>query len=240
MKQMSLNRTFYSLIVANFTLAGFVAIAADAPGVADFQTNIKPLLENYCFDCHADGANKGNIAFDEFKTDQAMLEDHELWLHVLKNLRAGLMPPQKKSQPTSEEKERIAQWIKRSVFAADPKNPDPGRVTIRRLNRVEYRHTIRDLIGVKFDTDSAFPPDDTGYGFDNIGDVLTLPPMLLEKYVVAANQIISQVVPTSSKVVREEIVGGIEFTGAENARPNSRIRRREFPEPFALDRKSVV
>ena len=76
----------------------------------------------------------------------------------------------------------------------DRKDPDPGRVTVRRLNRVEYRNTIRDLIGVDYDTTSEFPPDDTGHGFDNIGDVLTLSPMLLEKYLNAANTIISMAV----------------------------------------------
>jgi len=139
------------------------------------------------------------------------------------------MPPPKKPQPTPEEKERIAQWIKSAVFKIDPQNPDPGRVTIRRLNRTEYRNTIRDLLGVNFDTQNIFPPDDTGHGFDNIGDVLTLPPMLLEKYVVAANQIVSQAVPTSPRAMREEIVDGAEFTGAENALPKSRRPKPEFP-----------
>jgi hypothetical protein len=215
-------------------LSGGVLQAAENRGAAEFQKNIKPILENYCFDCHADGANKGNVVFDEFKNEQAVLENHELWLHVLKNLRAGLMPPQKKSQPTKEEKELVERWIKSAVFAIDPLNPDPGRVTIRRLNRVEYRSTIRDLIGVQFDTQSAFPADDTGHGFDNIGDVLTLPPMLLEKYVVAANQIVSQAVPVAPKVIREEIVDGADFDGAENARPKPRRERPEFPEPMAL------
>lgn len=210
------------------------AFAAAEADLREFRKDIRPLLENYCFDCHADGANKGNVAFDEFKSDTTALEDHELWLNVLKNLRAGLMPPPKKSQPKADEKARIEQWIKHSVFAADPQNPDPGRVTIRRLNRVEYRNTIRDLIGVRFDTATAFPADDTGHGFDNIGDVLTLPPMLLEKYVLAANQIISQIVPASAKVIREEVVDGADFEGAENARPKANNRRPEFPEPLSL------
>lgn len=213
---MKLIRIFYGLIASNIALTGPVAIAAGSPGVMEFQKSIKPLLENYCFDCHADGANKGNVAFDEFKTDQAAFEDRELWLHVLKNLRAGLMPPQKKSQPTNEEKKQIEQWIKHAVFAADPQNPDPGRVTIRRLNRVEYRNTIRDLIGVNFDTETAFPPDDTGHGFDSIGDVLTLPPMLLEKYVMAANQIVSEAVPNVSRVMRSRNIGGQEFSGGKD------------------------
>lgn len=218
----------------NFTIfaAGFfigpMAGAADSSGATDFRKNVRPILENYCFDCHADGARKGGVAFDEFKTDQAALEDRDLWLHALKNLRAGLMPPQKRDQPTKAEKEIIENWIKRAVFAADPQNPDPGRVTIRRLNRTEYRNTIRDLLGVDFDTGTTFPPDDTGHGFDNIADVLTLPPMLLEKYVVAANQIVGDAVPAVSRVVPEKIVAGRQFQGGGEAmaeRPGRPQRR---------------
>jgi hypothetical protein len=205
---------FRKILTGSFAvgaLTAATAFAADTNGGGEFHRTIRPLLENYCFDCHADGANKGNVAFDEFKSDQAVIDDHELWLHVLKNLRAGLMPPPKKSQPTKEEKERIELWIKRTVFAADPQNPDPGRVTIRRLNRVEYRNTIRDLLGVEFDTAGTFPPDDTGHGFDNIADVLTMSPLLLEKYVSAANQIVTEAVPSVSKVMPERVIFGRQF-----------------------------
>lgn len=226
-KLMSCPRTFSALSVASLVLVGFVTNAADSSGTEEFQKTIKPLLENYCFDCHADGESKGNVVFDGFKNDQAALEDRELWLHVLKNLRAGLMPPQKKSQPTTEEKAKIERWIKDSVFVADPLNPDPGRVTIRRLNRVEYRNSIRDLIGVDFDADSNFPPDDTGHGFDNIGDVLTLPPMLLEKYFTAANQIVSEAVPSVSRIVRERYVAGMEFRSSKEPPEDQGGRRRD-------------
>ena len=225
-KLMSLPRTIFALSVASLVLAGLVTNAADSAGTKDFQKTIKPLLKNYCFDCHADGESKGNVAFDGFKDDQAVLDDRELWLHVLKNLRAGLMPPQKKSQPTKAEKELVEQWIKRAVFAADPQNPDPGRVTIRRLNRVEYHNSIRDLMGVDFDTESSFPPDDTGHGFDNIGDVLTLPPMLLEKYFTAANQIVSEAVPNVPRVVREKYVAGMEFRSSKDPSEDQGGRRR--------------
>jgi len=192
------------------------SFGAESPSATEFRKVIRPILESYCFDCHADGAKKGNVAFDEFKNDQAAMEDRELWLHALKNLRAGLMPPQKKAQPTPEEKQRIEHWIKYAVFDIDPKNPDPGRATIRRLNRVEYRNTIRDLIGVDFDAKGAFPPDDTGHGFDNIGDVLTLPPMLLEKYMLAANKIINEAVPQVSGVMRERHIPGRQFLGGDD------------------------
>ena len=97
------------------------------------------------------------------------------------------------------------------ALGIDPDDPDPGRVTVRRLNRVEYRNTIRDLIGVDYDVTSEFPSDDTGNGFDNNGDVLTLSPMLLEKYLTAANTIISRAVPTVPKVVAEQAIPGGSF-----------------------------
>ena len=211
-------------------VAALPAIAAELPAGAEFRKNIQPLLKEYCYDCHADGAKKGGVAFDEFKSDQTMVADHDLWLRVFKNLRAGMMPPQKKSQPVAAEKERIEQWVKQSVFEVDPQNPDPGRVTIRRLNRAEYRNTIRDLLGVEYDTASSFPPDDTGHGFDHIGDVLTLPPMLLEKYVVAANQIITGLVPTVDRVMPETTVSGRQFRSGrerDSGNPNGRPQRRE-------------
>lgn len=230
---MNVVENIFSRILPVIVLFGLTASAAQLTGGIEFQKHIKPILENYCFDCHADGVNKGNVAFDEFKTDQAMLENRELWLHALKYLRAGLMPPPKKPEPTPGEKALIEQWIKSSVFQIKPQNPDPGRITVRRLNRVEYANTIRDLIGVDFDTKMVFPPDDTGHGFDNIGDVLTLSPMLMEKYIVAANQIINQAVPMSAKVIREHILDGADFSGPENSRPKSH-RRTEFPEPLPL------
>ena len=76
----------------------------------------------------------------------------------------------------------MAAWIKYQALGIDRANPDPGRVTLRRLNRAEYRNTIRDLMGYDFQANEEFPADDTGYGFDNIGDVLTVSPLLLEKY----------------------------------------------------------
>ena len=109
--------------------------------------------------------------------------------------RASCPRPTSRSRP-AEERRLLEDWIKYGAFGIDPDDPDPGRVTVRRLNRVEYRNTIRDLIGVDYDTTAEFPPDDTGHGFDNIGDVLTLSPLLLEKYLAAANAIVSQAVPT--------------------------------------------
>jgi len=188
---------------------------AEVPAVTQFHRQVQPLLKEFCYDCHADGEKKGEVSFDEFTTDDALLHP-ELWLKVLKNTRAGLMPPQKKTRLSVEDQQNLERWIKQAAFGIDPKNPDPGRVTVRRLNRVEYRNTIHDLMGIDFNAEVEFPPDDTGYGFDNIGDVLTLSPMLLEKYLAAAKSIVVQAVPLVGKVISEQIMPGNKFRADES------------------------
>ena len=183
------------------------------------------MLEDYCYDCHAEGTRKGKVSFDEFKTHDEMLGKRDLWLAVLKNVRAGIMPPQDKARPNAEQKRALERWIKDEAFRLDPRDPDPGRITIRRLNRVEYRNTIRDLMGFDFRVDEELPPDDTGYGFDNIGDVLTVSPMLLEKYMQAAEAIVAGAVPRVSKVIAERTLPGSGFGRAERGERGDRGRR---------------
>src|SRR5262245_11870400 len=95
------------LLMANAALA---APAGQLVGATQFRKDIQPNLQEFCYDCHADGANKGQVTLDEFKSDQALLGNDELWLKVLKNLRADLMPPPKKPQPTRAQKLGIEQW----------------------------------------------------------------------------------------------------------------------------------
>ncbi len=175
---------------ATFLFAsGRLAPAAAPP---DYAKDVKPLLESYCFKCHANGKKKGNVALDTFTTADSAVKDPKTWQAVLDNVRGGDMPPDdEEKQPKLEERECISQWIERTVFAIDPDHPDPGRVTIRRLNRAEYNNTIRDLLGVDFEPANDFPADDTGYGFDNIGDVLSTPPVLFERYLAAAEKVMS-------------------------------------------------
>ena len=198
-------------IAASPPEAGHRFVTADMAREAEFHQNVQPLLKRYCYPCHAGGIKSGGVAFDAIKSYAALQQDRKLFRRVLKNLQSGLMPPVGMSQPTGAEKQRIEQWIKTDVYRIDPANPDPGRVTVRRLNRVEYRNTIRDLIGVDYDTQTQFPPDDAGHGFDNISDVLTISPMLMEKYLNAAQAVIAQAVPTASRVVAETEVSGASF-----------------------------
>ena len=156
-------------------LTGIVAMADPE---AAYKTEISPLLEKYCFDCHAEGTSKGKFSMDEFKDLSAHLKDQKHWLTIWRNVRSQIMPPSDKDQPATLEKQQLLAWIEKDVFKLDPNNPDPGRVTIRRLNRTEYQNAVYDLLGVEYDTREVFPADDTGYGFDNIGAVLSMSPMI--------------------------------------------------------------
>lgn len=208
-----------ALIAAGLMTPGIANAAED--GAVNAKA-IQPFLREFCFECHGDGMDKGGVAFDRFASEAAMLGDHERWLKALKNVRAGLMPPARKPQPSAAQRQRLEAWIKAAVFKIDPANLDPGRVTVRRLNRIEYRNTIRDLMGIDFDTEKEFPPDDTGHGFDNLADVLTISPMLLEKYLAAASEIVGRAVPTTSLAPAEQAFIGAEFRrqGAGASQPN--------------------
>lgn len=154
-----------------------------------YEKQIVPLLDKYCYSCHGNGKKKGDFVLDVYKAQADAVNDPKAWEKVLENMRSHTMPPEEKPQPKLEEVELISKWIEAQVFACDCDNPDPGRVTLRRLNRAEYNNTIRDLVGVPFQPADDFPADDSGYGFDNIGDVLSVPPVLMEKYLAAAEKI---------------------------------------------------
>ncbi len=169
--------------MVGWSAPGSRASAAEDAASARYADDVRPILEQYCYGCHGLGAKKGGVALDRFPDESAALNAPKLWHAVLKNRPVRASCP----RPTSRSRRpRIAGcWRTGSSTGRSGSirtDPDPGRVTVRRLNRVEYRNTIRDLIGVDYDTTAEFPPDDTGHGFDNIGDVLTLSPLLLEKY----------------------------------------------------------
>src|SRR5579863_9267090 len=145
-------------------------IAADAP-VPAFVMDVQPLLTQYCAECHAGPMAKGGVAFDVFPDERGALNQRRLWERVLDQLESAAMPPEEKRQPTETERALLQRWIHTRVLSIDCSNPDPGRVTIRRLNKTEYNNTVRDLFGIDLQPANDFPSDDVGYGFDHIGDV---------------------------------------------------------------------
>ena len=174
----------------------------DPPKVADagkltYAKDVRPLLDAYCVSCHGGTKPKAGLALDKFKDEAAILKNPHFWEKIAHNMRSGEMPPAGRKKPPLDQQERLLAWIDKETSGLDcTKKRDPGRVTIRRLNRNEYNNTIRDLVGVKFRPADDFPSDDVGYGFDNIGDVLTMSPLLLEKYLTAADKILTEAFKT--------------------------------------------
>ena len=193
------------------------AASSSARGQGDlaarWEKEVLPLVETYCYDCHGDGLKKGELAIDKFGSITEMQADREVWKRIRGHLKQELMPPLDEDQPSAAEREKILAWIDAAVFPVDPAHPDPGRVTLRRLNRVEYQNTLRDLLGVRVNVMDLIPPDDSGYGFDNIGDVLTLSPAHLERYLEAARVALDKAVVPGRMPAPEAAFPGRELAG---------------------------
>jgi len=176
-----------------------VKIPIEAEAAPDvFKEKLQPFVAQYCADCHNADDPEAGINFTAFPTEASLLTSsgRKTWEKIHRVLEVGAMPPSDMDQPPVELRNELAAWLEDKLFNLDCELiNDPGRVTVRRLNRVEYRNTIRDLLAVNFDPTEAFPSDDVGYGFDNIGDVLSLSPLLMEKYLDAAETITTEAIP---------------------------------------------
>jgi len=175
-------------------------------------------LKKHCLACHSGEKAKADLRLDTFPDEASLLKDRKTWTRVLDVLKAGEMPPDSKPKPAVAELDGFTKLVQ-SAFEKHDKSakPDPGRVTMRRLNRNEYNHTIRDLVGIDFNPAEDFPSDDVGYGFDNNGDVLTLPPVLLERYLAAAETIMAQAI---TPIPPKPPVRGVGTQFTEPAGPN--------------------
>ena len=146
-------------------------------------------VATYCIGCHNERTRAGNMALDGL--DLTRVADHpETWEKVVRKLRAGLMPPVGRPRPDEVVYEGFRAWLEAELDHAAAQHPDPGRTQVfHRLNRVEYRNAIRDLLSLDVDIVSLLPPDDSSYGFDNIAGVLKVSPALMERYLVAARTV---------------------------------------------------
>ena len=172
-----------------------LADAAEPASIPEFKKDGVAFLKKHCVSCHSADKPKAELSLQGYGDDLSVLKDRKKWPDILKMVQSGEMPPKEKPKPTVEEIAAFAKSVN-GIFERADKNakPDPGRVTVRRLNKVEYNNTIRDLVGVDFNPADDFPSDDVGHGFDNIGDVLTLSPVLMERYLSAAESIMSRAI----------------------------------------------
>jgi hypothetical protein len=179
------------LAIAIVYLAGGLAVTtAQQPSPEVFEKTVKPFLTRNCFGCHNAAMKAGQLDMTPVRDPETALMERDIWEKAAVRIKTGQMPPPPIPKPDPKRVAAVLDWMDKRVDHADrTRKPDPGRVTARRLNRAEYNNTIRDLLGVSFRPADDFPVDDSGYGFDNIGDVLSLSPSLMEKYLNAADEI---------------------------------------------------
>ena len=169
---------------------GMLAPALGVAGAESFGSVVRPFLNKSCLACHNASLKNGELDLLTLQSAGVAAKDALAWEKVVLKLKTGEMPPQPLPRPDPTELAAVTSWIEREVEKAfDAAPPEPGRVTARRLNRTEYDNTVRDLLGVDIGAAEDFPPDDSGYGFDNIGDVLSLSPALMERYMATAEKV---------------------------------------------------
>ena len=164
-------------------------------GVPDFSGDGLPFLRQYCFGCHSGDQSTAGFSLDLFLDNDSLIKERKVWDRILEMIATRQMPPPDSNLPLTKEIDIFIENVT-GVFAFVDQcaEPNPGRVTVRRLNKVEYRNTVRDWLGVDFDPTESFPTDNIGLGFDNIGDVLMLSPLLMERYLDAAEAIAHRVI----------------------------------------------
>src|SRR5262245_47744363 len=187
-----------------FPFAGVVTLGSVAGAVTlcvslQAQTSARPtgpqqassprrVLDRYCVTCHNERLKTADLRLDQI--DIANPGAHaEVWEKVVRKVHTGTMPPPSMPQPSQDERRALLTWLETSLDAASAARPNPGRTeTLRRLNRTEYQNAVRDLLALDIDAASLLPPDDSGHGFDNV-TVGDLPPMLLDRYISAAQRV---------------------------------------------------
>jgi hypothetical protein len=160
-----------------------------------YTEQIRPFLKRHCVQCHSGEKPKGDLRLDELASDFGDEAVRDRWLAVRERLTKGEMPPESEGRPPRREVDALSQWIgSRSDAAQAAERSTEGRVVLRRLNRVEYENTIRDLLGIHVELKEMLPRDSSSDGFDNVGDALHLSSFQMEKYLEAADKVLERAI----------------------------------------------
>ncbi len=191
------------------------------PTLAAFKAATDKLFDETCTECHSSPDPEAGFDLNKFRSVESLAADRDQWELVLYKLKAREMPPAEVERPDAHI-ETLVKFLEAEFARADANlKPDPGRVTARRLNRAEYTNTIRDLLAVEFRADRNFPTDDSGEGFDNIGDVLTVSPVLMDKYLSAASSIAERAVGATPLPKPIEVEYSLRFKNLRRLDPSN-------------------
>jgi mono/diheme cytochrome c family protein len=180
----------FGLLAAALLFASSSPMAApqSARTPAQAPVSIKGFVDTYCVSCHSTRLKTADLVLEN-RDINAMGTDAAIWEKVVTKLHAGAMPPPTSRRPDPAAHRAFIAAVENALDQSAARAPNPGRPPIHRLNRLEYTNAIRDLFDLEIDGKTMLPADDSGFGFDNIADVLSVSPGLLERYLLAANKI---------------------------------------------------
>lgn len=195
-----------------------------------WDRKIRSNVVRYCIKCHNADESNGDVNLDQDHDIRLILEHRSTWETALTVLERSDMPPQGERQPTAEQRRDMIKFLERTLNEQDCSKPaDPGYPNVRRLNRVEYDLTIEDLTGLKLGLAEDFPPDASAYGFDHLGEVLSLSPTQVQQYYDAAKKIVAELV--KQKTARPDLYErafGKQVTDKSNERTQARAAVQSF------------
>jgi len=218
--------TAATVLVTGATIFSFQQPPAPgAPAPSPFTAATKPLFDGTCSKCHNSTDVAGGLDLSRYASADSLKADRDEWDLILRKLKAKEMPPEGTERPEAQIKSLVtfleAELERADAATAANAKPDPGRVTARRLNRAEYTNTIRDLLAIDFRADKNFPTDDSGNGFDNIGDILTVSPVLMDKYLSAAGRIAERTVAAEPLPKPIEVEYSLRFKNLRRLDPSN-------------------
>ncbi len=200
------------LCVSLLTVVGSTARQQRAPATPTAAPPTRALLDQYCVGCHNQRSKTAGVAFDTMDiTDVSRQPD--IWEKAVRKLRGGLMPPPGARQPEHAVVETFVSSMETALDQAAAKSPNPGGVTLHRLNRAEYSNSMHELFGIDVDAGALLPADDISDGFDNIANVLKVSPSFLDQYINAARAVSRQAIgeaPSPSNPARVLLRGTLD------------------------------
>lgn len=207
-------------VLADDSTVGTKHRFGDQPG---FSADVEPFLRKHCVRCHGPDAQEGGFRVDQLALDLSQRHIAESWNELLDRVNSGEMPPEGEAVPKPSELSQATGWISRQLQAATRlAQSTGGQIVLRRLNRAEYNNTIRDLIGIDYEPAANFPEDPPAFGFDNIGNALSISPLHFEKYLAAARDIVDRAIVTGEPP--ESALWHIEV---EQAHPSNQFEGRD-------------
>jgi cytochrome c5 len=178
---------------------------SSSTGAVTPASSPRRLLDRYCVTCHNERLKTADLTLDRIDVANPGAEA-EVWEKVVRKVHTGTMPPSNMPQLSQDDRRALLMWLETSLDAASAATPNPGRTdTLRRLNRTEYQNAVRDLLALDIDAASLLPPDDSGFGFDNV-TVGDLPPTLLDRYISAAQKISRLAIGSTESALQSDII----------------------------------